>query len=458
MRSLLAFTIVVLTFMVTSTHNFNLGSGISVKNLIMYLPAMGLLFQSVLGQRPKAELQFLQGCFAVLIGYALISTVIAGTVGGYRDYDIRSSLMLLKGLIFDWWVLFTVFFYGARSVDDTERLIKVLLGAISLANILTLAQFGGLINLGRDITCDQDVVGVGGRFCGVFGHANETGTMIAFLLPPYVAIIESARGIRRWVWIVGMMSSVTVMILNASRGASVGLVAGSLLGAILCRKYLSLGRAIKFATNIAVVLIPMMILVGIKYWDVLIGRFSTSQSHGDVGTMTSGRNLIWGLGIDRMLEDPWSFISGFGWNSWSSMSFEFIPHNHYLWFWFELGLVGLFAFILLLGKSVTTALSAAAVADPKGRSYMVAFVFGVLILSIALFFEQLELPWFFVWPYFGLSMRYACLILADHKRTAAAQALQTKPVPPARRTPGVGTDAVVKLGRRHAVGGRQAKP
>jgi O-antigen ligase len=421
MRNLLGVTICVLAIVVTFSLDLSLGSGLSLKNVFIYLAAAVLIFQAILGQPLKSEIRGLNVCFGVLIAYALLSTFVAADILQYRGYAVLSNIIYLKSVLFDWWVLFAIFFYGARSVEDVETLIKLLLIAMSLANIATLGQLSGVIHLGREVIGekpDEDR-----RIFGVFGHANETGTLIACLIPVYIAVADSATGIRRWLWIGGMMASLTVLLLTASRGALAGFFLGGLWAAILCRRYLSLQRALRWVSLTVAVLIPILIVVGIKYWDWFLARFSEVNHGGESGSvreMSSGRTEIWADGLERMLEQPWSFLTGFGWNSWSVMGFYYIPHNQYLSLWFELGLVGLVCFILLMSKSVSAALSAAIVADPKARRYMVACVFAVLILSIAVIFAVLFIPWYFIWPYIGLSMRYASIVLARSKRESIA--------------------------------------
>ena len=107
-----------------------------------------------------------------------------------------------------------------------------------------------------------------------------------------------------------------------------------------------------------------------------------------------------------MMNSPLSLITGFGWNTWSVMGFTLVAHNHYLSLWFELGLVGVVGFVLILRQLVTTALTTAAVADASDRNFILAFVFSFLILAVGIFFVLLFKPWTYLWPYIGLAMRY----------------------------------------------------
>jgi O-antigen ligase len=420
MRTLLALTICVLAFVVIFSLNLNFGPGLSIKNLFVYLSALALFMEFVLGQPPKVKMQGVHACFGILIGYTVLTTLVAGNFAGYRNYGILGNIINVKSSFFDWWVLFAVFFYGARSNDDVERLIKLLLIVISIANVATIAQVAGLNVVGRALSGDPGSAD-GSRVYGVFGHANETGTLIVAFLPAYIAVAESAIGWRRWAWIGGLGFSLITLILSASRGALAGLFIGGFFAAILCHRYLSVRGVVKWVSTIAAVGVPLLIIVGVKYWDVLMVRLFSEANHGGIQDLSSGRTEIWARGLAKMAEHPWSFITGFGWNSWSMFDFDYIPHNQYLSFLFELGLVGLGCFVVILFKSAVVPLSAVRVADESARRYLLACVFGVFILSGSIMFATLFIPWLFIWPYLALSMRYAVNVLADAKSKATPE-------------------------------------
>jgi len=62
---------------------------------------------------------------------------------------------------------------------------------------------------------------------------------------------------------------------------------------------------------------------------------------------------------------------------------------------------------------VTTARSAASIASPELRRYLIAFVFGMLALAVALFFANLTKPWAYIWMYVGMTSRAAVDALGD---------------------------------------------
>jgi O-antigen ligase len=164
-----------------------------------------------------------------------------------------------------------------------------------------------------------------------------------------------------------------------------------------------------------VVLVPALVLVGVKYWQQMASRW-TEGSSVSAASMTSGRTEIWQGYLMKMLAYPWTFITGFGWDAYSVMNFPVVPHNEYLTLWFTIGLLGIVGIIAIFRGVVQAALAAAqATGGPSNaRRHMVAAVFGTLILGVAIFFGTLFIPWAFIWMYFGLIMRYSLAVRAAH--------------------------------------------
>jgi O-antigen ligase len=119
------------------------------------------------------------------------------------------------------------------------------------------------------------------------------------------------------------------------------------------------------------------------------------------------RTAIWGPVLDRMTATPLSLITGFGFGAYDSMGFPHPTHNHYLMLWFELGILGVVSFVMMLRELVLNALRAAKQASDETARYLIAFVYGIIALSGAIFFTQLFHPWFYIWAYAGLTMRMA---------------------------------------------------
>lgn len=415
----------------------SLGPGLSAKNALLYPIAVGLLFRIALSGRFRMRLPIVNVAFIIWISYAVLTWIARSTVIPAPGYDAIPMGIELKSVLIDSALFFFTFFYGVESEQDFFLFAKTLAAWIGLANILTLADVAGIVHLGVTI-------GTGGveadRVFGVFGHANDTATLIVCTLPLLVAVALSSRGAVRFFWYAGAFSSLAVLVLTVSRGGYVGAVVGYGAGVWLCRRYLPTSRVVAWtmigitgaviAAGLAAVLMPDLM-------QVLDQRLFNQSMATSMSVASSGRTVIWERAISAMMSHPITLLTGYGWDVYHTM-FELVTHNYYLDQWFGLGLIGLFSFLTIQYQTVVTARQAI-VAAGRGplRPYMIAFVFGMLGLAVCIFFENLDKPWSYVWIYVGFALRAA----ADVVEKAQQRARE-----PAKREP--------VMGRLRPTGGR----
>jgi O-antigen ligase len=115
-----------------------------------------------------------------------------------------------------------------------------------------------------------------------------------------------------------------------------------------------------------------------------------------------------------------TLVSGFGWDVYDTR-FVYATHNYYLDLWFNLGLIGLLAFVAILYQAVKTARAAADLASEQMRPYMIAMVFGMLGLAVNILFTNLGKPWPYIWIYMGLTLSAAAKIIADTTQRRAEE-------------------------------------
>jgi hypothetical protein len=200
------------------------------------------------------------------------------------------------------------------------------------------------------------------------------------------------------------------MILTVSRGAYVAAVLGTAWAAYLCRRYvptshLAAGGALALGAVVLVVTFTIVIDPGIG--QTVMDRILGQSTVMDVGEVSSGRTAIWLDIVRKMMAEPITLITGYGWDVYSAMPFRYAAHNHYLNLWFNVGVIGVGAFILLLRQVVLTARAAVPVAEDEDRKQLLAFVFGLLAFAIAAFFTNIYGPWLYLWIYIGAVMRIA---------------------------------------------------
>ncbi len=432
MRILLS--LLILTVMASDVFDLNLSlaPGLSVKNAVLNLIAGVLIIRFVIQRNFKIEIPTIVGSYALMFAYAALSIVVADLIIQYPHYYVRGGIVTLKSEIVDPALLLLTYFYGTRSAADAQALTKTLLGAFTVASLLTITNVYGITDVGH-MEVGSNNLDEASRIYGFFGHANETGALIAMFLPVYVAIAMSEGPILRLLWVVAMMISVVVLIMTGSRGALAGLFVGGAWAAYLCRRRLPPATLIRGGLLLLAVGLPIVAILGAKYGGEFLHRVVSQSTTADVGDLSSGRTVLWATTFGRMMDTPISLITGFGWHVYDSMGYFLPPHNHYLMQWFDLGLVGLACYVSVIRSVLRHALAGLRAATPEVQGYMVAFVFAVLILSAAIMFEQLFKPWYYIWAYVGVTLRSAVLaqqgvqqeraLARDRRERAAGRAM-----------------------------------
>jgi O-antigen ligase len=414
MRYVLALLFILLMVGDVFGWNLSLAPGLSVKNAMIYLAALMLVARWVFGGGMKLEVPGIHIWMGVLVGYAVLTWLTAGFVIQYESYKLIPTGIDLKAELIDNFVIFALFLYGIQSVAEVKFVTKALLIGLTCANAIAIGDIAGLFQIGVTMVGTDGVEA--GRAFGAFGHANETAALVICLLPAYLAVAISSRGVSRLFWAGAGIISVTMMLMTGSRGAFVGLALGGVLGWYTCRRLISFARTVPVLIALVALGIPLLLLVNMKFGGILTDR--VIEMLQDPVTRSGDRTSIWMQGILRMMDHPLTLLTGFGWDSYSTMGFYFATHNYYLQLWFELGVTGVLSYLLIIRGAVLTARSAAEVAPAELRSYLIAFVFGMFFVSVAVFFALLFKPWLYIWAYIGSAMRMAVIVSADAKNSA----------------------------------------
>jgi len=410
-------------------RNVGLGPGLSVKNVLLYVAVMVLAFRITLAGGFRLRMPGLHLAWAVWIGYAILTWLTVSVVVHYYGYDPILSAMGLKAELIDLALFCFVAFYGVQTEADYQVVLRGLAAVIGMSSILTLTDLVGITNLGLRV---GDSGAEADRVFGAFGNANETGALLALMLPMLVATTLSGRGLWRIAGFAFTAASVAVFVLTISRGAYVAVVVGYPIAAYLLRHLIPPGRIVAWTVGIfgaAVVGAGVLAIVDPPAMWAMADRVLGIGTMG-ISEASSGRSDIWGMALNTMMDSPLSLLTGFGWNAWSTMPTVFVLHNTYLDQWFNLGLVGLIVYIALEYMTITNAKRAAALAAPPIRGDMMACVFGMMALAVAVLFGNLFISRPYIWMYVGLILRETVLI-ADRAAEAAPR--------PAPRTVQLGT-------------------
>lgn len=405
--------------------NPGLGPGLSVKNAMLYMLVMVLAFRIALSGGIRLRMPAMHLAWVAWVGYALLTWLAVSLVLKYTSYEPLASAMALKSELIDCALYCFVAFYIVQTEDDFRFVLHALVGVVGISSVLTLTDLVGITGLGLKV---GESGAEADRVFGAFGHANETGSFLACMLPALVATVMSSRGFWRLFWLGCTAATAAVFILTVSRGAYVGVLLGFPIAAYLLRSLIPPGRIVTWAFGALGVALVGGVIAAIfnpasvaAITDRFFGIGTTAGTMG-LSEASSGRTDIWGMALREMMNSPLSFLTGFGWNAWSTMPTIYVLHNQYLDQWFNLGVIGLGTYIGLEYMTITNAKRAAALSSGPIQGDMIACVFGTMALSIAIIFENMFTPRPYMWMYAGLILRGAVLIYDKAAAKAAVPA------------------------------------
>lgn len=305
--------------------------------------------------------------------------------------------------VFQSFLVNVFFFLLVLSHVRTLRELKLFVWTICLCTA-TYAVFGGLMQGGS-----------GGRFqsTGGFLDPNDTAFVLLALFPISLFFIQFREGsFKKLVAAVSVLSAVAVILLTGSRGGILG------FGVVVALMLLTgLGR---FRFGQKALFVIMLVLTFFLMQDKIdVERYmSLADVSSDYNVSSDGGRLeLWGSAIDLAMTHP---LTGVGVECFPFAHFEsrqrageeFLrwqyAHNSFLQVASEVGLIGLFIFVLMVARSLGTFLrisrekGAAASADLVQLRALAGFmVIGFAGLLVSGFFLSQAYSMFFT-LYFAL--------------------------------------------------------
>src|SRR5688572_25848002 len=144
--------LVALTFFLTLSSVFawdpGPAPGVKIKNFILYLLVMGLVFSYAIGRKFRIQLPAMNVAFAVLIGYSILTYLAIVMFIDYPRYDALTSAFDLKNRGVDYMMFFLVFFYGVRSEKDAVFMVKCLLLSWIVSHAVAVLDATGYVHFG----------------------------------------------------------------------------------------------------------------------------------------------------------------------------------------------------------------------------------------------------------------------------------------------------------------------
>ena len=392
--------------------------GLSAQNLYLYLLSLFIVARAVANPNGMRFVDLdIHIPFLSAMLYASLTLVVSGMFD--PTYNEMRGIVAFKNRLLDLYLLFIVSRYFVSSYEDFLWLIRSIVVILFVFAFVTLLEFLGVVDIG--------IIGTfKGRIEGPFGDANQFGATLAFMLPVAIATMPARSTFIRGLWRLGVLTMILLLLGTGSRGAYVGVIAGSIISAVYLRDHLDMRTVGKIAAAGLAVLIVLGL--GLAFFKAeLVTQIMEKSTTGDIETASSGRWAIWSAALGVMLEAPYSFLVGYGWNTFETSGIWKSAHSEYVNWYFETGLIGLGIFVVLMLLIIRrTRVSLAGIAGPARRP-IIGFAVGMIILAIDIAFVQVYNSWSIIWVVIGLTAGLQATAPARAEQRTAESAARVQP-------------------------------
>lgn len=376
-----------------------LAPGLSLKNAVLYVLFIALVLEFTTGRRdPLHETWPIHVRWLLLITYATFTWLVIVLLGVHRGYNGLAGFIALKGQLVDLFMFLLVYLYGPKDNSTTLGLIRGLITVLIIVNIVTLIDVFNVPDLG--IIIDRR----DGRLAGPLNEVNQYGAVLIFIIPITAGLALASRGVLRAFYGFGTLLAIVLLGLTVSRGSYVGLFVGGGFALFLVREHVRRESVIRGAIAGFVIVVFVAAIIAYQNPEGFLDKFDFSGS--SIENVSSGRTFFWQQTLTMMSYWPASFVTGYGWNAYAILFLGYgDPHNTYLMYWFNLGLVGLLLYISIVVWMIRFALHRLDAVSEEIRPIVIGLIIGLMALHVALFFVGLYAPSLFIWAIVGATLR-----------------------------------------------------
>jgi len=271
------------------------------KPLVVYL---SLAFFSTLFGVLAGYLEPIRACFYFLkeIQYFLIFFIVVNAVKNYKDFKIAIFALLTAGLLNGTYVLYQIFsgklmgYYGIASIGETNSFPSG--GYFALISIITIV---------------------------FFYFSRQKSIKMLFLICALINIL-------------GLIGS-------SSRAAIISIIFASLFWLIILLKKKKIYQSLSVALLIFLLILPLAIFFYQYYFKYTLYGWRTFNLEHGLESFNSRVELAYKPVLKSSLNNP---IFGLGKSITGTNNSVTEAHNHYLRIYWEMGVIGLIAFLYLL--------------------------------------------------------------------------------------------------------------
>ncbi|HHT9161175.1 MAG TPA: O-antigen ligase family protein [Candidatus Brocadiia bacterium] len=377
-------------------------------------------FNGLITKKLYFEKNILNSPIAILVGWMLLSLV--WTVSVYSG--IREFLQIFFGVI--------VFFLTINNVKD-EKTLNVALKIWIIAGLL--CALSGTVEL---ITTTLPAVkklsfgtithwGAAVRISGLKENPHRLGFLLNVCLMIAVPLLITSKSRKYKAFLIFCICSMLVVLINTmSRSTWIGCFVG-----IACCSFYSKRLAKIFFISCLVVLVLFVTLAPDALQHAVIERFKGVLNPMQTSSI-AGRTSVWDAGMKMFKEHP---LTGVGIGSFSTLAKQYgsthleAPHDVYLFFLSEFGLIGLSIFLFLIFTVVASIIKGfKRISDDTKKFVLLGLFVGLIIYftqGLVVSYKFLEME---IWALLGLAMASLKIFTSESEKEKGISKAQSKAV------------------------------
>ncbi len=378
--------------------------------IVAIIAVLSFLLNGLVTKKLYFEKSILNLPIAILVGWMMLSLFWAVSI----YLGIRELSLLLYGVI--------VFFLTINTVKDEKTLnitIKIwiiacflcaLTGMVELITttlpVLTKLSLGHAIRWGTI------------RVSGLKENPHRLGFLLNVGLMIIVPQLITSKSKKYKLFLIFCILNILVVIINTmSRSTWIGCIIG-----IACCSFYSKRLAKIFLISCLVALVLFVALAPYALQYAVIERFKGVVSPMETASMASREN-VWNAGMRMFKERP---LTGVGIGSFSALAKPYgstyleAPHDIYLFFLSEFGLIGLSIFLVLIFSLATSIISGLKSISNNTNKFI---LFGLFVALIIYFTQGLVVSYKFlemeIWALLGLAVAALKIFTSEKEKTSS---------------------------------------
>ncbi len=268
------------------------------------------------------------------INWAVGLFILAGIISVFASPEILRALGQLKAFIIEPVFLFYASILTLRTEKDSAVAIKWLLGGAFIVSLFGILQYFTFLGLPPRFWGGGEEMA---RIISFFEHPNQLALYLSPLIVFFTALfINNYKLIKsRWIFALTIIVPTVALVLTFSRGAWMGVFAGLFI--VFANRY-----------SLKIVIIPLLLAILMAFLTPPIRDRISNLSDAS----TSAHLDLMKAGVNKIIESPLVGNGLYGFRQTleqANFKGEVInyPHNIFLNFWVEMGLLGLISFALI---------------------------------------------------------------------------------------------------------------